>query len=239
MENTMYIAVSRQAALRRQLDVTANNVANMNTTAFKAERILFESLLVPERATNGGTMAFARDVASVRDTSEGAFVATGNPLDLAIRGDGLLTVTTAAGERYTRNGGLRLDEQGQLVTQHGHPVSAVGGGPITLGPTDTRITISRDGVVSSENGELGRLRIVRFDDPQIAEPVAEGLMASSEPPREVERPEVEQGMLESANVQPIAEMARMIDVQRSYDQAKRLIDAEDDRIRRMIEAYAR
>jgi flagellar basal-body rod protein FlgF len=241
MENTALIALSHQAALRRQMDVVANNFANMNTTGYKSERTMFVEHLIPSRDGNGlggDALAFVRDIATARDFSQGRERETGNPLDLAIEGEGFFAVESPGGERYTRNGRFSVDESGQLITAHGMAVLTSNGGPIYFSPADTDITISRDGVVSTENGEIGRLRIVRFENPHNLRVVSGGLMSSPDRPEEMETVNVMQGVLEGSNVEPILEMVRMIRVQRAYDSARRLIDKEDERIKRMVQVYS-
>lgn len=242
MENTLMIALSHQAALRRRMDVIANNIANMNTTGFKSEQPLFAEHVVHNRGDDrvaGDTLSFVLDQATLRDTSAGGLEATGNALDIAIRGEGFFAVETPAGEQYTRNGRFRLSPSGQLVTEHGHPVLGQGGEPIVLGPADSEIVVSKNGVISSTRGEIGQLRVVDFEDQQRLMMVAGGLMMADTPATEVAFPEVEQGMIETSNVEAIREMTRMIEVHRSYDRAKQLIDREDERIRTMMETYAR
>lgn len=242
MENTLMIALSHQAALRRRMDVIANNIANMNTTGFKSEQPLFAEHVVHNRGDDrvaGDTLSFVLDQATLRDTSAGGLEATGNALDIAIRGEGFFAVETPAGEQYTRNGRFRLSPSGQLVTEHGHPILGQGGEPIVLGPADSEIVVSKNGVISSTRGEIGQLRVVDFEDQQRLMMVAGGLMMADTPATEVAFPEVEQGMIETSNVEAIREMTRMIEVHRSYDRAKQLIDREDERIRTMMETYAR
>ena len=241
MENTSLVAVSHQAALRRQMETIAHNVANMNSTGFKAERMMFVDHLV--RNPGGDQLrdpklSFVRDVATVRDLSSGHMQHTGNPLDLAIEGEGFFVVQTPDGDRYTRNGRLRIDDTGQVVTDHGLPLLTSGGQPIVLSATDTDIAISRDGTVSSENGVLGRFRVVRFDNPQTLRMVAAGLMASDGAPEEMNTPRIVQGMLEGSNVEPIVEMERMISVHRAYESTQKLITGEHERMRKMMEVYA-
>ncbi len=241
MENTALIALSRQGALRRQMGIVANNIANMNTTAFKGEKMMFVQHLVKSR---GGErlmrerLAFVRDIATVRDTTEGSLEKTSNPLDIAIRGDGYLVVETDAGERFTRNGHLRLDETGQLVNKSGYPVLAVGDQPIFFAPEDTDINISRDGTISTNNGEIGRLKVVAFENPQTLEAAAAGLYTATEDPKEIDNPQVVQGMVESSNVEPIIELTRMMEVQRAYEGVKKLIEREDERIKKMLQQLA-
>jgi flagellar basal-body rod protein FlgF len=242
MENGLVIALSHQGALRRHLDVIAHNVANMDTVGFKAQQMLFTQHLVQSRGgetARGERLAFVRDLATIRDVSEGELKATGNPLDVAIRGDGYFAVDTPDGERYTRSGKFRVDATGQMVTEDGHRVLTESGGPIVLADGYAQLAINRDGGVSTENGDLGRLRIVRFDNPQEMQVVEGGILSSREAPLPVAAPEVVQGMLEGSNVQSVVEMTRMIEVQRAYDRAGSLIEREDERIRNMIREYAR
>jgi flagellar basal-body rod protein FlgF len=241
MENGLLVALSSQGVLRRTLDVVANNLANIDTAGFKAERMMvIEDPVTSRRPTIDGTRrtTFVRDLASVRDPSDGRLDETGNPLDLALRGDGYFVLTTSEGERYTRNGHFRLDTAGNLVSEDGHAVQGQGGQALTLTADDATIGLSRDGTLSSERGLIGKLRVVRFADPTALEPTADGLAAATgQTAEELAAPEMVQGMIEKSNVEPILEIERMIRVQRAYDQAKMVIDREDDRIRKMITAF--
>ena len=127
MGNHLLVGLSRQVTLERQMDVVANNVANVNTNGFKADRSLFEEFL-NSRAHEAnfvgrdGRISFVQDRGTFKDFSQGASELTKNPLDVAIDGAGFLVVQTPAGERYTRDGGLKLNNQGQLVNSSGYPV---------------------------------------------------------------------------------------------------------------------
>ena len=143
MENTLLVGLSRQMTLERQMDVVANNVANVNTTGFKADRSMFEEYphlaarmktISPRRTAASATCRTAR---TFKDFAQGASEQTKNPLDVAIDGGGFLVVQTPAGERYTRDGGLKINNQGQLVTAAGYPVLG-DSGPIVFQPTDKR-----------------------------------------------------------------------------------------------------
>lgn len=243
MENTTYVALSRQATLRRQMDVVANNLANMSTHGYKSGQMMFvehltkskggESLLTPK-------LAYVRDIATMTDTKPGAIESTGNPLDIAIQGEGYFVIQTPEGERYTRNGRLQLDNTGQLVNQLGQPVLADGGAPLIFAPEDTEIVISKDGTVSTNNGELGKLRVVRFDNDQRLDRTsgAQFTTAEENPAQDVDDPTVLQGAVEGSNVEPILEMANMISVHRAYDSVKSFIEREDERQRSMIRDMA-
>lgn len=243
MENSLLVALSHQGVLRRRLDVVANNMANMNSAGFKAQRLLAEDYPVrgggAREAIHGYELAFVRDAATVRDMTAGALESTGNPLDLALRGDGWFAIEGDAGERFTRNGSFRLDAEGRLVTADGHAVQGEGGAPIVVDDPEAKIHVASDGTISTQAGEIGRLRIVRFADPQTLDAVAGGLMSSPEMAEEVLEPQVVQGMIESSNVDAISEITRLIDVQRAYQRTSKMIDREDKRIRNMVEAYAR
>ena len=237
METTSYIALSRQSALRNEMSAIANNMANMNTTGYKGERMLFVDQLMRSRSDASiadQKLSYVRDIASFRNTMDGPLTKTGNPLDLAIREDGYFAVQTAGGERYTRNGSLTMDAGGQLVTQQGDPVLTDAGTPVFFAPEDTQITIASDGTISTENGELGKLRIVTFVNQQDMFRAEGGYFATNEQPTAVASPKVAQGMVEGSNVEPILEMARMMEVSRQYISAQKMIDKEDERIRRMV-----
>ena len=142
-------------------------------------------------------------------------------------------------EFYTRNGQFRLDTTGQVVNQQGYALIAEGGQPIIFSPEDSEINISRDGTISTENGQLGTLQIVQFANPQDMERTSGALFTSQLPPQPVEDPDISQGALEGSNVEPIMEMARMIELHRSYESAKSFIEREDERERSMIRDLVR
>lgn len=224
------------------MDIVAHNIANMNTAGFKGEDMMFVEHLVKSRGGEkllGNKLAYARDIATLINFNEGPMEKTGNSLDLAITGDGYFVVRTPQGERYTRNGRFKLDEGGQLVNQGGQPVLSSAGQPFILAPEDTEINVSRDGSISTNNGNLGKLKVVRFENPQQLKRSASGLYASESPPIDVERPSITQGMLEGSNVQPIFEMAKMIDIHRTYDNVRSFLEREDERMRNMIREMAR
>ncbi len=243
MENTGYIALSRQTGLRRQMDVIANNLANMSTHGYRGGQMMFVEHLV--KSKGGDSLLtprnhYVRDIATMIDTASGPVETTGNPLDIAIQGEGYFVVQTPEGERYTRNGRFQLDNTGQLVNQLGQAVLAEGGAPIIFAPEDTEIVVSVDGTVSTNNGELGQLQIVNFENEQELERTSGAQFITDEenPPQAVESPSVLQGAVEGSNVQPIVEMANMIEVHRRYDSLRSFIEREDERQRAMIKDYA-
>ncbi|MBT6096677.1 MAG: flagellar basal-body rod protein FlgF [Rhodospirillaceae bacterium] len=241
METTSYIALSRQTALRRQMDVVANNIANMNTSGFKGERMMFVEHLVKSKGGErilGDKVSYTRDISTMRDLSEGPLEQTGNPLDVAITGDGYFMIQTDTGNHYTRNGRFQLDEGGQMVTQAGDPVLSDGGQPFFFAPGDTNISVGRDGTVSTSNGDLGRLAVVTFENQHQMRPSGGGLFAIEAEAKPVEKPTVVQGMLEGSNIQPVVEMSRLIHVQRTYESVRNFLEKEDERQLRMVRDLA-
>lgn len=242
MENTLFIALSRQATLRRELSAIANNIANMNTNGFKGEKTMFVEHLVKSKGTGrilGDKLAYVRDIAQYRNMQEGPVIQTGNDLDLAIHGDGYFAVETPQGTRYTRDGNFTLDATGQLTTKSGHPVLSAGGQPFVFGPTDSNISIASDGTISTNNGELGKLELVAFDNNQRLEKVSGGLYSSKDDPKPAENTAIVQGAVEGSNINPMLEMTRMIQVQRAYESATSLIEREDKRQQSVLDLIAR
>lgn len=237
MENTSYIAISRHAALWRQMEAVANNMANVNTPAYKGEQVMFREFLVRSSSPNtlnGDKVSFVQDVGLLRDMRDGPLTKTDNPLDMAIDGEGYLVVDTPDGPRYTRNGHFRLDESGMVVTSQGYPLLQSDGTPIVFAPNEKSIQISRDGSISSENGEIGRLRVVSFENDQELRRVASGLYDSDQPPEDVAQPRVHQGMVEESNVQPVLELTNMIAITRQYEGVQKMLDNDNER---QLKAY--
>jgi flagellar basal-body rod protein FlgF len=249
MENALLIGLSRQTILERQLDVVANNIANVNTAGFKADSSLFEEYLMPgahEDNFVGGDrrLSYVQDRGTFHDLSQGPVEQTKNPLDLAISGNAFLVVQTAAGERYTRDGGLQLNSQGQLVTAAGNPVLG-GSGPIVLQPTDHDVNVSPDGTITVVEGTgrtdsiRGKLRLVSFADAQKLLKEGSNLYSASEGAAQADtKSQVEQGYIEKSNVNAVTEMSRMIEVTRAYTQIATMLQQESDLHKSAIEKLA-
>jgi flagellar basal-body rod protein FlgF len=237
MENSAYIALSGQGALKRELSVIANNIANMNTTAYKKESMLFVEHLVKSKGQQSFAppISYARDVAQYQHLNEGPIKQTGNPLDIAIPGQGYFVVDTDEGQRFTRNGHFNLNNEGKLVNLNNLALLSDAGTPFFFGPEDTNIVVTSEGLISSSNGPIGKIKIVNFDKLQNLQKEAGGLYSSEEQPKDIPKPAILQGALEGSNVNPISEITKMITVQRAYDNVKTFIDKEDARQKRMIQ----
>lgn len=224
------IGLSYQMALQRQLEVVANNVANMNTTAFKGEATLFEQHLVKTLSTDptARKLTFVRDLGTLRDTGEGRIERTGGALDLAISGSGYFAVGTAAGERYTRNGHFKLDPQGRIVNEAGHPLLSEDGSTFQLEPTEKDLTIARDGSLSTSQGQKGKVKLVGFSNEQAMKKVGDSLYSSDEAPQAQKKSDILQGSIEQSNVQPVLEITKMMNLVRTYEQVSQAMSQAND-----------
>lgn len=232
MENGIYIGISRQTALRRQMDVVANNLANVNTPAYRAERMVFNEFLINPPQDQQG-YSYVQDVGQYRSTENGPITRTGNDLDVALNGDGYFVVDTPLGERYTRHGRFQLDATGTVVTTDGHPVLS-DAGPIQVPPNSESILINGDGSISTENGLLATLQIVQFEDDQEPQRGANGLYTTEQDPQPATDVQAVQGSLEQSNVVAILEITRMMEISNAHNSLRRMLQNEDERNRTMI-----
>lgn len=234
MENAVYIGLSQQMALRRQMDITANNIANLNTTAFKGVHPMFEEYLVNEQQQS--SMSYVQDYGVYHDKSEGVMEHTARPLDMAINGDGYFTIETDAGLRYTRNGSFSLDPEGTIVTSRGDYLLDETGRPIQVDINSPDVEIATDGTVNLGNGETVKIELVAFDNQQLLKQIGSGYYdAEGIASNPAVNTKLIQGSLEKSNVQPILEMTTMIDIMRNYQAAQKLLDAQDDMQMKAIE----
>jgi flagellar basal-body rod protein FlgF len=243
MENALLIGLSRQVALGRELDVIANNMANVTTNGFKARQARFREYLMPVASAEAfpapdRRLSYVIDAGTPLDASPGAIERTGNPLDAAIKGDGFFAVQTPAGERYTRNGAFTINAQGQLVTSDGHAVLG-DNGPIAFSPQESGAAIAADGTVTTNQGQRGKLRLVRFADPQTLRNEGANLFSSTAQPQPAGATSgIEAGAIERSNVKPILAMSRLIDVNRAYTSVAGMMARMDELRRTAIQRLA-
>jgi flagellar basal-body rod protein FlgF len=239
MDNGIYITLSRELALFRDMDVTANNIANSNTTGYGAEHMLFNNYLtkdVNQKVRNN--MAFANDISTYHSFDGGSLHTTGNSLDLAIQGEGFFSVETPLGTRYTRAGNFQIDGAGNLVTADGKPVLNDSGQHITFPADASNIVVGAAGNISVNGSEFSKIGIYKFDNPQLLERLDGAMFKSEITPQVAENARVAQGTLESSNVQPITELTHMMDVSRSVGDTAKFIETMYDLQRKAASAYA-
>jgi flagellar basal-body rod protein FlgF len=242
MDNTSAIILSRLTAQQRAMDVTAGNLANMSTPGYRGERMLFADWLSRQNGTSAPkgdrTLAYAQDRATYREQAEGTVTQTGNPLDIAISGDGYFTVQTAAGTRLTRAGRFTLQPDGTISDAAGHALLDTNNAPLKVTPTDTVLSVSADGAISSQNGAIGKIAVVKPNDPNRMTAEGGRLLRADVPTTPVAAPKLIQGAVEDSNVQPIAELVRMMDTERSFQFATQFVEAEGQRHQTAIDKIA-
>jgi len=243
MENALYVGLSRQMVLRREMDIIANNVANVDTTGFKVESLMLKTEpLEPARTIPGPRpVKFVAADGVARDFGQGTLRKTDAMLDLAIEGDGFFKIQGADGERYTRDGRFRTDDRGRLVTHQGQPVLDDGGGEITIDPEKGPVAIAADGTMSQGDERVGKVAVVTFENTGALEKAGDNQYrnTSNLQPQPATEARMRQGMLEGSNVNSVLEITRMIEVSRAYEQTSRMMDAEAELARRAIERMGR
>lgn len=254
MFRSLNVAATGMTAQETKLDTIANNLANANTTGFKRQDAQFEDLIYQNLrapvATPAGTVSPSgvqvgsgtRVVATSREFAQGTIQQTGNPLDIAIEGQGFLAVMRGQGEiAYTRAGSLKVDAQGRLTTTDGLPTEP----PITVPAEATNVSISAEGLVTAQMPgqrqptQLGQLQLAMFPNPgglnAVGHNLYEATASSGEPTTgnagESGRGTFMQGALEGSNVEVVNEMIALVRTQRAYEINSKVVAAADEMLR--------
>ena len=237
MDNALYVGLSRQITLQRQLDVAANNLANLDTAGFKVEQLMLQS--APLRPTAGGSrlgpIKYVIDDGVARSFTPGVLQKTGSDLDLAVEGSGFFQVQTPQGVRYTRDGRFSLDAQNGLVTQAGDPVLDGSGSPITLDPKKGEISVAKTGQISQGGQPGAKVGVVRFTNLSGLSKEGDGLFSSAETPVAASDAGVRQGYVEGSNVQPVVEVTHLVEINRAYERIANIINSAHDLSRTAIQ----
>lgn len=242
MDNAQLVALSRQSALQRQFEQLANNIANADTVGFKSRGVRFEEFRMARAKADeerglARQISFVADRGTTLDMSEGALMRTGAPLDIALRGQSLIAVRTASGERYTRSGALSLNDQGTLVTADGYPVLG-DGGPITADPQSLPLSVTSDGVLTGRDGPIARIKLVKASDAKALVNEGRNLYSTKTPLPVDANAIVVPGALEKSNVEPVQAMSRLIAVNRAYASLVGLMQRLDEKSGAAIERLA-
>lgn len=238
MDNAGYTSLTRQAGLLREMQLVANNIANISTTGFRKEGLIFAEHV---HALDNGDPSLSMATANVRATQQiqGPLSETGGVFDFAIEGSGFFLIETPDGNQITRAGSFTPSAEGELVTLDGHRLLDNGGAPIFIPPNSNSISVAADGTLSADGLPLSQIGLyepgdansmsrrdgVRFDVGDDVNPVEDGVIL--------------QGFLENSNVNAVGEIARMIEVQRAYELGQQLLDREDERIRGVLQALGK
>ncbi|MBL4838011.1 MAG: flagellar hook basal-body protein [Kordiimonadaceae bacterium] len=235
MDTALYVGLAHKAALKRRMDVVAHNIANMSTTAFNRERVVFRQLLMDApgaAATTGGKISYVQDHGIVRNLKPGTLVPTSNPLDVFIHGRGYLTVQGSDGDTlYTRNGRMTLNADRNLTLLSGERVLDDGGQPIQFDEDEADFHIADDGTISTNNGDKGKLGLVQFNNEQGMKRRGSSLYETTQtpnPPESLTDISLRQKAFESSNVNAIESMVDMINIMRAYQNASKTGSSYED-----------
>ncbi|KAB2875234.1 MAG: flagellar basal-body rod protein FlgF [Bauldia sp.] len=227
MSTDLYVALSAQVALEKRMNTIANNVANMNTAGFRAEGVKFETVL---EMTNGDPVAFASGGESYISRRTGPLIPTGNNLDAAIEGEGWFSFQAGDQTVYSRDGRFHLTDLGELRTVMNYPVLDPGGSPIVVDPAGGPVEIGEDGGITQGGRRVSAIGLFLIpEDARLARHDNSAVTTSApvEPVEDMTVNSIRQGYVEGANVNPILEMTRLIEVARAFDEAVAAIQQSD------------
>lgn len=236
---TTAVLIAGQRVERQRVDLVANNLANVATDGFRAQRpVTSEHVSAPDGPSRGPSVSMPRLASAMMETTPGETRTTGRPLDLAIEGEGFFQLVTPGGERVlTRAGRFGLDADGRIVAPDGARLLDEGGGAIALDTTGGEITVAPDGSVLV--GERAAGRVGLFETAGALERRPGGRFAAAGAVDPVEAPRMRQGAVEASNVDAVAEVAAMIEASRRYEALQNLTERDDQRIRNAVETLSR
>jgi flagellar basal-body rod protein FlgF len=237
MDSTLYVALSHMNAMRRRMDMTANNVANMNTHGYREEKPLFQEILQKDSRSQG--VSYVQDARSVRNVTNGPLEETGHTYDVALQGAGFFAVKhpTTGEVTYTRDGRFRVNNTGQLVNTQGFSVMGEGGAALSIPTTARQVVITSDGTILADAANVGQMQVAQFDNELLLKKMEDGRYQAPptlSPNGKREGVQVMQGMIEGSNVNPVVALTEMVDIARGYERAERIVSNEDERIRDAI-----
>ncbi len=233
MDNAIYAALARQSGLMKEMQSVANNIANVSTTGFRREGVIFSEYVAGlEGEASSLSMAFAhgRNV----NLAQGSLAPTGGGLDFAIEGEGFFMIETPDGSQLTRAGSFMRAPEGDLVTPEGYRVLDTGGAALFVPADQGPVALSQDGTLSVKGAPIGQIGIFAPDDPSQLVHQAGTRFTVSGTVQPVEGARILQGYVEQSNVDPVSEISRMVEVQRAYEMGQNFLDREDQRIRGVI-----
>lgn len=230
----IYHAAAGMLPRMNQQETVGNNLANANTTGFKADQRYFRTALnnlILQGGAFGQPIPLTEDqISLVTDFSQGAFTETRNTLDFAINGNGFFSIETGDSASYTRNGNFTLNGEGELVNIRGFRVLGEEG-PIRINGRD--ISVRGDGQIIVDGKTVAKLKIVDFEQPYNLKRNGYGYFIPEDnaDPSEPTTMDLRQGFLENSNVDPISEMIQMIELNRNYESCQKAIQAQDETLK--------
>ena len=239
MDNTVYTTLTRQSGLMDQMEAIANNIANLSTTGFRREGVIFSEYV---QRLDGAEPSLSMATAKTRaiDLSPGTLSRTGGRYDLAVEGDGFFLLDTPNGQRLTRAGSFTANADGVIVDAAGNPLLDNGGTPITVPPGVQSVSVGADGTLSADGAPVAQVGLYEPVDPTDLAHRSGTAFSTQNGVRPATVPgSIRQGYLEESNVNPITEVARMVEVQRAYEMGQSFLDNEDQRIRGAIQTLGK
>lgn len=236
MDGSIYTSLARQSGLMREMQVVANNIANISTTGFRREGVVFSEYIKRGEGVPSLSMGYAN--ARVVDLEQAGVSQTGGSFDFAIQGEGFFLIEGPDGQQLTRAGSFTPNADGELVNPDGRRLLDQGGAPVFVPPDAGPVAMSSDGTLSANGEPLARVGLWQPSDPLTLSHQG-GTVFTADAVEPVEGGVVLQGFLEDSNVNPISEIARMIAVQRAYELGQSFMDKEDERMRSVVQALGR
>lgn len=238
MDNAVYTSLNRQSGLMREMQAVANNIANLSTTGFRREGVIFAEY-VASLGRDEPPLSMANAEGRMVDLSQGVLQQTGGTFDLAIEGEGFFMIATPDGNQLTRAGAFTRSPEGELVTAEGFRLLDGGGGPMSVPPDAGNITVAQDGTLSADGQPLAQVGLFVPQEPGDLFHTGGTRFQTRREPEPMEGGTIFQGFLEGSNVNAVGEITRMIEVQRAYEMGQGFLDAEDNRIRSVTQTLGR
>lgn len=235
MDRGIFVALSGAVLQERRLEILTENLANVNTAGFKKQKPVFEDAM----PNPWGTRTFAKSDGVVTDMSQGISEKTDKKLDVAIKGDGFFVVSSPNGPRYTRDGSFKLGTDGTLVTREGYKVLGENG---VIKLTSPDVSIDAQGNVQDKGVLLDKLKVVSFNRPEGLLRQGGFFVPADQSVKETavsENTELEQGYIETSNVNVVRSMTTMIEAMRSYETHAKMIQTMDDMTKKAIDEVGR
>jgi flagellar basal-body rod protein FlgF len=236
MDAGIYTTLTRQSGLMREMQVVAHNIANISTTGFRREGVIFSEYV--KRMEGGPSLSMANGDTRHIDLRQAGLSQTGAAFDFAIQGEGFFLVETPQGQAMTRAGSFTPNAEGELVNMDGHRLLDLGGAPVFVPPDAGEVALSADGTLSANGQPLAQIGLWQPTDP-LKMTHQGGTVFVSDEVEPMEGGTILQGFLEDSNVNPISEIARMIAVQRAYEMGQGFMEKEDERMRGVIQTLGR
>lgn len=234
MQSGLYVSLSGQLAMQRRIETIADNVANASTAGFRAEQVRFDTVL---SQTSLDPVSFASRGATHLSRNSGELVRTDNPLDVAVEGNAWLAIGTPGGQVYTRDGRMRMNEEGELRTLNGHPVLDVGGAAVMVDPNAGPPSIARDGTITQGNWRVGVLGLYEIDErATLRRYENSGVIPdrAATPLLDFTKAGVAQGYVERANVNPVQEMSTLIMMSRAFEALSNALNEADTTMKEAV-----